>query len=92
MKITDFILKFRWLLIVFFILAAFCLCYLIPGTSIEPDIKAMLPENIQSRRNTETIDEIFGGTEMIMVILETDDVLKESTLKRVKNISKQIKE
>jgi predicted RND superfamily exporter protein len=88
---ADFILKFRWFLIVVFILAAFCLTFLIPGTGIQPDIKAMLPEDFPSRLSTETIDKIFGGTEMIMVVLETDDILKESTLKRVKNISKQMK-
>lgn len=90
MKMSDFIIRFRWILIVFFILAAFCLSFLIPGTAIEPDIKAMLPAEFPSRRNTEVIDELFGGTEMTMIVLETDDVLQESTLKRVKNISKQI--
>jgi hypothetical protein len=44
-----------------------------------------------SRLNKDRIEELFGGTEMIMVLLKTDDVLKTETLKRVKIMSRQMK-
>jgi hydrophobe/amphiphile efflux-3 (HAE3) family protein len=63
----------------------------IPSAEIESDMKSMLPSHLESRINTERIDELFGGTEMIMLIIRADDVLDPETLQRTKSISRQMK-
>lgn len=85
------IIQYRFLVIIAFVAISIFFGSQIPKAEIESDIKAMLPTGIESRINTEKIDEIFGGTEMLMVIIKTDDVLDTDTLKRVKDISKQMK-
>ncbi len=92
MKIrASLILKFRWMIILFFILAAVFFASRIPKAEIESEMKSMLPSHLASRINTEMIDELFGGTEMLMVIIKTDDVLNPETLERAKNMSRQMK-
>ena len=53
-------------------------------------MKSQLPDHMISRLNTEKIDELFGGTDMLMVLVRTDDVLKAETLKRVNKMSKEM--
>jgi hydrophobe/amphiphile efflux-3 (HAE3) family protein len=89
--LADLIVKFRWVVIPVFILTAVFFATRIPKAKIESDIKAMLPAHLESRVNTDKIDEIFGGTEMLMLIIKTDDVLNPETLKRTEAISKQMK-
>lgn len=88
--IADKIIKFRWLIIVVFVVITAIFALQIPKAEISPNVKSMLPHDIESRINTEKIDELFGGTEMVMVLIKTEDVLDSRTLKRVENISKQM--
>lgn len=91
MKITgDKIIKYRWLIIVGFIIVTLFFAAQFPNLIIDSNIKNQLPPDMTSRLNTDRIEELFGGTEMIMVLIETDDVLKEETLQRVKKLSKKI--
>jgi len=89
--LADLIVKFRWLVIPVFILTAAFFATQIPKAEIEPDIKAMLPAHLESRVNTDKIDELFGGTEMLILIIKTDDVLNAATLQRTEAISRQMK-
>ena len=85
------IVRFRWLVIFGFLAVALIFGSQIPRSEIESDMKAMLPQDIESRLNTDKIDELFGGTEMLMIIVKTEDVLNPETLKRIEDISKQMK-
>lgn len=89
--LADRIVKWRGVIIPFFILVAAFFATRIPKAEIESDLKAMLPSDLPSRLNTEKIDELFGGTEMLMLIIQTDDVLQPETLQRTEDISKQMK-
>jgi len=89
-KAAHIIISCRWLIIAVFLTITILFGSFIPRAELEPDLKEMLPRNISSRINTERIDELFGGTEMLMVLIDTDDVLKPETLKRVKKIAKEM--
>ena len=89
-SLADNIVRYRWLIIIGFIAMTFLIGSQIPKSEIDSDMKSQLPEDMISRINTEKIDELFGGTDMLMVLIETDDVLTEETLKRIKTISKQM--
>ncbi|MCK4556223.1 MAG: RND family transporter [Candidatus Aminicenantes bacterium] len=89
--LADLVVKFRWMIIPFFILTSVFFASWIPKAEIESEMKSMLPSHLASRINTEMIDELFGGTEMLMLIIKTDDVLNPKTLERTKNMSRQMK-
>jgi len=90
-KISELITKFRWPVVIFFILITALFAMQIPKAVIDGDVKSMLPKDMPSRVTLDKIEDIFGGTEMAMIIFESDDVLKMETLKRMKKISRKAK-
>ena len=90
-KMADQIVRFRWIIILGFLALAIVFGRQIPKAEIESDMKSQLPPDMESRVNTDAIDEIFGGTEMLMILVQADDVLAPETLERVKSLSRQMK-
>ncbi len=57
---------------------------------LDADFKNMLPTDIQSKIDSDRLEAVFGGSEIVYILLETDDVLKADTLKRVENFSQSM--
>ncbi|MBN2102523.1 RND family transporter [bacterium] len=89
-NLSDKIILYRWPIIVGFVLITIVLSIQIPRTEIDTDMKSQLPANMTSRLNTDKIDELFGGTEMLMVLVQTDDILNPGTLRKVRKIAKKV--
>jgi uncharacterized protein len=90
MKSGEFILKYRWPIIIISIIIPVIIGLQIFRAEINPDLESYIPTDMPSRINTQAIDEIFGGDELMILIFETDDVLNPETLKRIKNIRKEL--
>ncbi len=92
MKTTaDLIIRLRWVIISLFIIITVVFALQIPRAQIDSNVKNMLPLDMPSRVLTDRIEDLFGGTEMIMIMLVTDDVLNPETLKRVKTLTRKMK-
>ena len=89
-KLADRIIQYRWIVILFFVVVSLLFMSQIPKVIIDTDLKTQLPKNMPSRLDTDKIDELFGGTEMLLIILQTDDVLKPETLRRVRSMSRKV--
>ena len=79
-RVAKGIVRFRWLIIVGFVAVALFFGSRIPRAEIESDIKGMLPSDMESRINTDQIDELFGGTDMLMVILKSNRTRQQSKI------------
>jgi len=90
MKTANWIIRYRWIIISGFVLLTALLAIQMPNAEIEPDLKEALPKHMKSKVNTEKIEAIFGGDDMLMILFETDDVLNKETLMRIKEISKKL--
>lgn len=90
MKMEDFVIRFRWLIIFGFLATTVFMAMQIPKVAIDPDPKNQLPSNMASRIGTDKIEDIFGSTDAILILLQTDDVLKPATLERIKKISREL--
>jgi hydrophobe/amphiphile efflux-3 (HAE3) family protein len=90
MKSGEFILKYRWLIIILSIVIPVVIGLQIFRAEIDPDLEKYIPSNMPSRINTQEIEDIFGGDELLILIFETDDVLNPETLKRIKSIRKEL--
>ncbi len=88
---SDMIVKLRWVIIVGFIVVTAFFASQIRNAELDPEIKSQLPPDMPSRVVTDRIDELFGGTDMVMIMLKTDDVLDPGTLKRTKELSRKLK-
>ncbi len=86
--LADFTVRFRWPIVVLFAAITAFFARQLPRAEIEPALKAMLPQDLPARANLDKIEEIFGGTEMILVVISAQDVLAAKTLERAKKISK----
>jgi hypothetical protein len=90
MKSGDFILKYRWLIIILSIVIPVIIGLQIFRAEIDPDLEQYIPSDMPSRINTQAIADIFGGDELLILIFETDDVLNPETLERIKSIRKEL--
>ncbi len=83
------IIKYRWWIISISVVITLGFSTLLLKLEIDPELKNYFPKSMTSMVNTERIEEVFGNQDLVMVIFETDDVLSEETLKRVKMLEKK---
>jgi len=88
MRIEQFIIKYRLAIIIIFPLLTLLFAFGLMHLEIEPDINDMIPSTMASRIQTTHIESIFGSNNLIIVVLETDDVLDPITLERVKKLTR----
>jgi predicted RND superfamily exporter protein len=84
------IIKYRWWIIGVLVLFTLGFSSHLLKLEIDPDLKNYFPKTMTSMVNTEKIEEIFGNQDLVMIIFETEDVLAEETLKRVRRVEKEI--
>ena len=92
MRTGILIIKHRWLIIILSLLVSGFFGFQIFRAEINPDLESYIYEGMPSRINTNLIEDIFGGDEMVMILFETDDILNKETLSRIKKVNKQLKE
>lgn len=90
-RIADISIRFPKLVIITFLAITIFFAFQISNTKIDTAIKSQIPDDMPSRKRIDKIEEIFGGTEIIMINIKADDVLDAATLKRVKKISDELK-
>ena len=89
-RLSEIVTRHPWFFIVGFILATAAIASNARRVEIEPDLKAMLPHDFPAIADMDAIEELFGGTDFIMVVLESEDVLSEATLTRVKKLNRKL--
>ena len=88
--ISETVVRFPWLYILLFLLVTVFFGSFVPKAEIDPELENDLPLDFPSRVSMNMIEDIFGGNEMIMIVLTADDVLNPDTLRRTKEISKRM--
>ncbi|MFA6618498.1 MAG: MMPL family transporter [Candidatus Neomarinimicrobiota bacterium] len=87
MTFEKFIVKFRLPIIIVFSLITLLLTFSLTQLEIEPNLNNLMPADMPSRVQTNYIDSTFGSNNLVIVILETPDILEPKTLKRVKELT-----
>ena len=62
----------------------------IPDIVMDSDIKSMLPEDQQLIRSINEIEDIFGGSELIILSIKSDDIFSYATLSKIQQMSDEI--
>jgi hydrophobe/amphiphile efflux-3 (HAE3) family protein len=88
--ISETVVRFPWLYILLFLLITVFFGSFLHKAEIDPELENDLPLDFPSRVSMNMIEDIFGGNEMIMIVLTADDVLNPDTLRRTKEISKRM--
>jgi len=84
------IIKFRWWIIGLSVIVTLGFSLVLTKIKIDPDLRNYFPKTMTSMVNTDRIEEVFGNQDLVMIVFETDDVLDEQTLRRVKEVEKEI--
>ncbi len=84
------IIKHRWWIIGVSVIITLLTSAMLLKLEVDPDLKNYFPRTMTSMVNTERIEEVFGNQDLIIMIFETEDILAEETLNRVKTVEKEI--
>lgn len=69
-KISRVTVNHPWFFIVIFMLITIFFALQLPKLEIDTNLKSQIPEHMSSRQNMKKIEELFGGTEIILLILK----------------------
>jgi uncharacterized protein len=89
-KFADFVVRFPWLFILLFFGVTAVFAFQLPKVKLDTEMKNQLPKDLPTRLNLDRIEKLFGGTDMAMIVVSTDDLLKPDTLKRIKKMTKDV--
>ena len=86
-KLAELTVKLRWLIIIIVIAITVFLGYQIKNLKINSDVLSSLPDNDPVAKLYKDIGKKYGGNDMGMIVLETDNVFKTEVLEHVKQIT-----
>ncbi|GAB4296714.1 MAG: hypothetical protein Kow0090_11860 [Myxococcota bacterium] len=89
-RIYEFIVEYPKTIIALTLIFVALFVTRLPKLEIDAGVKSMLPSDLPAIKKLDKIEEIFGGSEILLVIIEAGDVLRKETLERQKKISKAL--
>jgi uncharacterized protein len=87
---TDFIIKFRWWIIISCVVTGLVFASLIPRATTDPEIRNYVPEKMESRMKTDIIEKEFGVQDMVVVLFSDSSIIDGDDLRQIKNTDKAI--
>jgi predicted RND superfamily exporter protein len=58
-----------------------------PKLSVNPNFSDYIPDHITNKKYLKVLDSIFGGSETILIILNSDDILTQQSFDRIQNLT-----
>jgi hydrophobe/amphiphile efflux-3 (HAE3) family protein len=87
---SEWVVRWAWPIIIGFVALGALFTLPLRRIAIDPEIKNQLPVDMASRRDVRAIEERFGGSELVMLVVQAPDVLQPSTLERVQKLSRAL--
>jgi hydrophobe/amphiphile efflux-3 (HAE3) family protein len=81
------IIKYRIVIVVASVVITLLSLLMFPKLEVNTNLDDSIPETIENRVYLKKLDSIFGGSEMILIMLHSEDVVNASTLGRLKSIA-----
>lgn len=88
MNQSHFIIKHKKLIITSTFIILLISIYPLSKARINSDLLSYYPDKLPAIVSHKQIEQVFGKADPIMIVFETDDILNENTLKRIKSLSK----
>ena len=90
-RFAESIVKFKWLIIIAVAGLTVFFGYQVKDLHINSDIISSLPDDDPAALLYKEIGTQFGGNDMGLIVLETDDVFKAEVIQRIKQITDSLK-
>ncbi|MBU1065271.1 MMPL family transporter [bacterium] len=88
----DYVMQYPRTVIGVSILLTLLMGWNIPKIIIDPDIKSMLPTDTDIIVSINEMEDIFGGSELVIISLKSDDIFSEATLRKIQILSEEVEE
>ncbi len=90
-KLAQLVIKLKWLIIAVVVGLTVLFGYQLKNITINSDIISSLPDDDPTAKLYKDIGSEFGGNDMVMIALETEDVFTTEVLEHVKQITDSLK-
>ncbi|MBN1119389.1 MAG: RND family transporter [Bacteroidales bacterium] len=90
-RFAEGIVKFKWLIIIAVVGLTVFFSYQVKDLHINSDIISSLPDDDPAAQLYKEIGTQFGGNDMGLIVLETNDVFKAEVIQRIKQITDSLK-
>jgi len=84
------IIKYRLLIVLLFSGITLLSIFLLPRLEVNPDLASYVPDGMGNKKYMKQLDSIFGGSEMVLVMMQAPDVVNHSTLSRLKVLKEEL--
>jgi len=88
--ISESIIKYRWLIISLVILLTAFLGYQVKDLTINSDVISSLPDDDPAALLYKEVGSEFGGNDMGMIIIETEDIYTKEAIEHIKLITDEV--
>lgn len=92
MKYLDYVLKFPRTLITSVLLVTLLFAWQVPDIEIDTDIKNMIPDDFPIIQSLNRLEDLLGGSEIIVIAVESQDLLSKATLEKFAELQEQLEE
>jgi len=87
---NHWIINYRLPIILLFTGITVASLFLLPRLEVNPDLASYVPDGMGNKKHMKELDSIFGGSEMILVMMQAQDVVNPSTLSRLKVLKEEL--
>jgi uncharacterized protein len=84
------VVRAKWFILLAFAALTALSAHRMLDARLDTDISHMLPADHPARVSQDRLNKLFGGADMVMIIVTADDVLARDTLKQIKQISRKV--
>ncbi|HUX97646.1 MAG TPA: MMPL family transporter [Bacteroidales bacterium] len=89
-RMTDFVIRNRWIIITSCILLGIISGIIIPFSETDPEIRNYIPASMKSRIDTDTIENEFGVQDMVVILFTDSSILERENLEVIRNIDRAL--
>jgi uncharacterized protein len=87
---TNFIIKYRWWIIITCVLTGAVFATFIPRARTDPEIRNYIPDKLPSRLKTDIIEKEFGVQDMVIVLFSDSSIISGDDLRQIRNADRGI--
>ncbi len=84
------LIKYRLPIVLLFTGITLLTLLLLPRLEVNPDLDSYVPDRIGNQKYIKELDSIFGGSEMVMVMMIAEDVVNYASLSRLELLSQRL--
>jgi len=88
--IVDFDLKYPRTIIAASILLTLLMGWNIPKMQLEPDVKALMPQDFEIITSMKEMEDTFGGNDLVVVSLTSENIFSPGTLEKIEAMTAEI--